>query len=500
MGNTRPAQYTTQAGLQVERLVEAHADHSAIDTLIANLDSRRGLLLSSSFEFPGRYTRWDIGFINPPLEITTRANTFSIKALNERGEVLLSFLADHIDDCAHAKDIKKTTVEIKGNICARDKAFAEELRSRQPSIFSLLRHLLSLFQSEDDAYLGLYGAFGYDLVFQFEQFEQKLSRDESQRDLVLYIPDEILAVDHQSGVSKTYRYNFSWKDNSTHELPRSGASESFVDGIDEGNQCDHVENEFSALIEKAKRSFKRGDLFEVVLSQTFSRGAKFPPSTLFANLKALNPAPYGFLMNLGEQEYLVGASPEMYVRARGNRIETCPISGTIARGKDAIEDEAQVLALLNSNKDRSELTMCTDVDRNDKSRVCQPGSVRVIGRRQIEMYSRLIHTVDHVEGTLKPEYDALDAFLKEIGTGISQMISLDVEEEELKTRLANRAKDSGRIDDADPEVIQKRINVYRSETAPVKEYYADQNKWMKINGLGTVEEITSRLFEAVASL
>ena len=129
MGNTRPAQYTTQAGLQVERLVEAHADHSAIDTLIANLDSRRGLLLSSSFEFPGRYTRWDIGFINPPLEITTRANTFSIKALNERGEVLLSFLADHIDDCAHAKDIKKTTVEIKGNICARDKAFAEELRS-----------------------------------------------------------------------------------------------------------------------------------------------------------------------------------------------------------------------------------------------------------------------------------------------------------------------------------------------------------------------------------
>lgn len=95
---------------------------------------------------------------------------------------------------------------------------------------------------------------------------------------------------------------------------------------------------------------------------------------------------------------------------------------------------------------------------------------------------------------------ALDAFLEGIGTGISQMISLDVEEAELKTRLANRAKDSGRIDDADPEVIQKRINVYRSETAPVKEFYADQNKWMKINGLGTVEEITSRLFEAVESL
>ena len=95
---------------------------------------------------------------------------------------------------------------------------------------------------------------------------------------------------------------------------------------------------------------------------------------------------------------------------------------------------------------------------------------------------------------------ALDTFLENIGTGISQMISLDVEEAELKTRLANRAKDSGRIDDANPDVIQKRINVYRSETAPVKEFYATQNKWMKINGLGTVEEITSRLFEAVNSL
>ena len=103
-------------------------------------------------------------------------------------------------------------------------------------------------------------------------------------------------------------------------------------------------------------------------------------------------------MNLGESEYLVGASPEMYVRVTGDRVETCPISGTIARGVDAVSDAEQILALLNSEKDEAELTMCTDVDRNDKSRICIPESVRVIGRRQVEMYSRLIHTVDHVEG------------------------------------------------------------------------------------------------------
>ena len=86
------------------------------------------------------------------------------------------------------------------------------------------------------------------------------------------------------------------------------------------------------------------------------------------------------------------------------------------RGADVMSDADQILTLLNSEKDESELTMCTDVDRNDKSRVCEAGSVHVIGRRQIEMYSRLIHTVDHVEGTLREGFDALDGFLARCGS------------------------------------------------------------------------------------
>ena len=101
----------------------------------------------------------------------------------------------------------------------------------------------------------------------------------------------------------------------------------------------------------------------------------------------------------------------MFVRVDGQRVETCPISGTIARGSDPISDAHQIRALLNSSKDEAELTMCTDVDRNDKSRICVPGSVRVLGRRQLEMYSRVIHTVDHVEGEIRQGFDALDAFL-----------------------------------------------------------------------------------------
>ncbi|MFZ9027870.1 MAG: adenylate kinase [Crocinitomicaceae bacterium] len=95
---------------------------------------------------------------------------------------------------------------------------------------------------------------------------------------------------------------------------------------------------------------------------------------------------------------------------------------------------------------------------------------------------------------------ALDDLMNEMGESISSMISLDVEEEELRNRLAERAKVSGRADDADPAVIQNRIDIYKKETAPVKDYYASQDKWVMIDGMGTIDEITERLFAAVNKL
>lgn len=93
--------------------------------------------------------------------------------------------------------------------------------------------------------------------------------------------------------------------------------------------------------------------------------------------------------------------------------------------------------------------------------------------------------------------EALDAFLSEEKTSISVMLALEVEEGELKTRLMKRAEVSGRADDADPAVIQNRINVYNAETAPVKTFYQSQNKFVSINGIGSIDEITNRLYEAI---
>lgn len=402
--------YTTEGGVEVSVQVTSVEPSEAIEDLVDRLDSARGVLLSSSYEYPGRYTRWDMGFVDPPLVITSHGDKVDVEALNSRGELLLKPVRDNLKSLSYvtleADSVRKVTCRVeRGTV-----RFSEEERSRQPSSFSVVRSMVELFRGSDE-HLGLYGAFGYDLAFQFEPIELRLSRPQNQRDLVLYVPDEVTVVDHQSGIAERRRYEFSYGDDSTIEISRGGAREPYSSDSELEPYRDHERGAYAGVVELAREYFARGDLFEVVSSQTFVEPSPEPPSELFRRLKEQNPSPYGFLINLGESEWLVGASPEMYVRVEGDRVETCPISGTIARGQDPLDDASQILALLNSEKDESELTMCTDVDRNDKSRICVPGSVKVIGRRQIEMYSRLIHTVDHVEGRLRPEFDALDAFL-----------------------------------------------------------------------------------------
>ncbi|MFM2037742.1 MAG: hypothetical protein RL432_681 [Bacteroidota bacterium] len=98
-----------------------------------------------------------------------------------------------------------------------------------------------------------------------------------------------------------------------------------------------------------------------------------------------------------------------------------------------------------------------------------------------------------------PQAGALDQLLSELNTQITLMLGLEVEEEELKTRLTQRALSSGRSDDADPEIIANRIAVYHRETAPVKEFYAAQHKYIAIDGIGTIDSITERLFAAIDS-
>jgi len=403
--------YQTRGGVTVTRKRRPTPYSDAISTYVDKLDERRGAVFSSNYEYPGRYTRWDTAIVDPPLGISSFGRKVWIEAYNGRGEALLTMIAEAL---ASGEDLAlgaRTATRLDLDVKLPSRVFTEEERSKIPTVFTVLRAITALFYSEEDSAIGLFGAFGYDLAFQFDAIDLKLTRPDDQRDMVLFLPDEILVVDHYSAKAWIDRYDFSKGDVTTIGQSEEIAPEPFQHTDTIPPRGDHRPGEYAELVTKAKESFRKGDLFEVVPGQKFMERCDSKPSQISKRLKEINPSPYSFFINLGNQEYLVGASPEMFVRVNGRRIETCPISGTIKRGADPIEDSAQILKLLNSKKDESELTMCSDVDRNDKSRVCEPGSVKVIGRRQIEMYSRLIHTVDHIEGRLRDGMDAFDGFL-----------------------------------------------------------------------------------------
>ena len=158
----------TKGGITVFRNVEETDGLAQLETFTDLLDRRRGAIFKSSYEYPGRYNRWSMGFVDPPIELTCNGKQFSVTALNARGDVLLPPIvaalatSDAVDEITTAGRV--ATGAVKPSVPG---SFAEEERSRQPSIFSVIRTLVSeLFFTSADSNLGLYGAFGYDLAFQ----------------------------------------------------------------------------------------------------------------------------------------------------------------------------------------------------------------------------------------------------------------------------------------------------------------------------------------------
>ncbi len=403
--------YVTKGGIQVIRTKDPVAIETALAEVYKNIDQAKGCILASDYEYPGRYSRWDIGFVDPPIELVSKGREFTVRALNERGKAILTMLKPAIVSCEHTEKVAASDKEIAGKILPMPSGFPEELRSKQPSIFSILRALYDLLEC-DDEYLTMFGAFGYDLVFQFEPIEFKHDRGEVGPDCHLFLADRIGAIDHQRKEAFKLSYEFTGPDGvGTEGIPVTGQRKPMNRTITSTDvDCDHAPGEYAEKVEKIRQGCHAGDFFEVVLSQEFKIKCGYFPTELFERVRMSNPSPYDFLINLGDEQ-LIGASPEMFVKVKEGEVETCPISGTVQRGESPMEDAEQIRILLASKKDEAELTMCTDVDRNDKSRVCVPGSVQLVGRRLIESYSRLFHTVDHVKGRLQQGYDMFDAFL-----------------------------------------------------------------------------------------
>ncbi|HEY1219948.1 MAG: anthranilate synthase component I [Bryobacteraceae bacterium] len=406
----REYRYTTPHGIEVTRLASQGNYQKGLKHLLHDLDQHRGIYLSSGYEYPGRYSRWDVASTRPPLEIVAYDRRVEFRPLNERGRRILEILHPVLAAHPHWEEFVSAGGALEGRLKPLPALFPEEERSKQPSAFSILRALTNEFRGEEDSRLGLLGAFGYDLLFQFEPIEKKLTRD-GHKDLHLFLCDDIRFMDRKKEKIERFRYDFARGEISTAGLDRDGERIKPPKRAKPGPiVSDQTPEEYMANVEKVREGMRRGDYYEVVLRQTFSTPYSGKASELFESVQRASPSPYQFLLQFGEEQ-LVGASPEMFIRVEGQRVETCPIAGTATRTGDPLRDADNIRELLKSAKEESELTMCTDVDRNDKSRVCEPGSVKVIGRRLIESYAGLFHTVDHVEGFLQEGFDSLDAFL-----------------------------------------------------------------------------------------
>jgi len=406
----RPESYSTPSGIAVTRSISNVAYSRGLRGLLKRLDTQRGIYLSSGYEFPGRYSRWDVAAVAPPVEIIARGRDITIRPLNARGEALNKILDPALAPHPHWESFSNENGTLHGKLKPLPPLFPEEERSKQPSAFSVLRALVEEFRHPLASRLALVGAFGYDLLLQFDPITLKLPRHDV-KDLHLFLCDDIWFMDRKKERIERYQFDFARGDVTTKGLARSAERiKKAKKGKPGPITSDHTPEEYMAKVETVREGMRRGDYYEVVLRQTFRAPYSGSPSELFERIQHASPSPYEFFLQLGDEQ-LIGASPEMFVRIEGQRVETCPIAGTARRTGDPLRDADNIRELLDSRKEESELTMCTDVDRNDKSRVCVPGSVKVIGRRLIESYAGVFHTVDHVEGTLAEGFDSLDAFL-----------------------------------------------------------------------------------------
>jgi anthranilate synthase component 1 len=168
-------------------------------------------------------------------------------------------------------------------------------------------------------------------------------------------------------------------------------------------------DQFIRNVERAKEYIAAGDIFQVVLSQRLDFVPGVDAFSLYRALRTVNPSPYLYFLRFG-QRHVLGSSPEMLVRISGRNLEYRPIAGTHPRGATEVEDQQLEQRMREDEKERAEHVMLVDLGRNDLGRVSEYGSVKVRDLMYVERYSHVMHLVSALEGKLRNDLDALDAF------------------------------------------------------------------------------------------
>ncbi|MGH8090562.1 MAG: anthranilate synthase component I [Rudaea sp.] len=273
---------------------------------------------------------------------------------------------------------------------------------------------------------GLVGYFGYECA---SYIEPKIRADAKpdalgMPDICLMLAEELAVFDNLKGklyliVNADPAEPRAWAraqrrlDSLTHRLrSTSAAYPDAVDprAIDESHFVSSFpKQDYLAAVAKAKEHVFAGDVFQVQISQRLSVPFRARPLDVYRALRALNPSPYMYYIDLGGEQ-IIGSSPEILVRAQGGQVVLRPIAGTRRRGHTPEEDAAMEAELLADPKERAEHVMLIDLGRNDVGRVAQTGTVELTANMLVERYSHVMHIVSEVVGRLKPDLNFMDVF------------------------------------------------------------------------------------------
>ncbi len=271
---------------------------------------------------------------------------------------------------------------------------------------------------------GLVGYFGYEIVGYIEPrlaFENKPDSIGSP-DVMLMVSKDVLVFDNLSGRifmvtladlndDNAYRKAQQHLDSCVTGLASSFAAPVLAKSdavVAEGDYDLHFsESDFKAAVERCRDYIREGDIMQVVLSQRLSTKYSGRPIDLYRALRTINPSPYMYFLDMGDFE-IVGSSPEILVRLEDDTVTVRPIAGTRKRGKTPERDIELEQELLNDDKELAEHLMLIDLGRNDVGRIAKTGSVDLTEQMIVERYSHVMHIVSNVDGSVKPDVDAID--------------------------------------------------------------------------------------------
>jgi anthranilate synthase component I len=301
---------------------------------------------------------------------------------------------------------------------------------------------------------GAIGYFSYDMVRLIERLPKRLKDEIGLYDAMLMFYHGIIAFDHVrhrlwivrnvftgGAGSLRAKYDAAVKEiRRTRQLleqPVENEKPKKIGGRKPKLQSNFRRPEYLQAVRKAKQYIRAGDIFQVVISQRFSAKTKAAPFDIYRELRAVNPSPYLFYLQLNDV-HVVGSSPEMLVKVQGRDVFYRPIAGTRWRGKDETEDLRLEKEMLASEKERAEHIMLVDLGRNDLGRVCEYGSVRPEKLMTVERYSHVMHLVSALRGRLREDVDCFDALMScfPAGTvsGAPKVRAMEIIEELEKTR------------------------------------------------------------------